>query len=139
MFWLVSCSFLFLFSTKFETVINPMTICPSQAGTKGSKLEKKEGSEKENRKSIPRANVRFSPKPSPWRSEPSQESKSPFTEVHKLTQIPRGKPLTQQKQKKVLKDLFFLELTCSSRNSFLVLFLRILVISLTTGSKFVTI
>lgn len=67
------------------------------------KSERKRVSEKENQKSTPRANVRFSPKPSPWNSEPSREKKSPFTEVQKLKQIPRGKPVVPQKQKKVLK------------------------------------
>lgn len=67
------------------------------------KSERKRVSEKENQKSTPRANVRFSPKPSPWNSEPSREKKSPFTEVQKLKQIPRGKPMVSQKQKKVLK------------------------------------
>ena len=60
-------------------------------------------SEKENQKTTPRANVRFSPKPSPWKSELSGEMNSSFTEVQKLKQIPRGKPIAQQKQKKVLK------------------------------------
>lgn len=67
------------------------------------KFERKRVSEKENQKSTPRTNVRFSPKPSPWNNEPPREEKSPFTEVQKLKQIPRGKPMVPQKQKKVLK------------------------------------
>lgn len=72
-----------------------------QVGKTSPKSGKKTGSEKENQKSTPRANVRFSPKPS-WNSEPFRE-KSPFSGVQKLKQIPRGKPMAPQKQKKVRK------------------------------------
>lgn len=67
------------------------------------KFERRRVGEKENQKSTPRANVRFSPKSSPWNNEPTIEKKSLFTEVQKLKQIPRGKPMVPQKQKKVLK------------------------------------
>ena len=65
-------------------------------------FERKRVSEKDNQKST-RANVRYSPKPSPWNNEHPREKKSSFTEVQKLKQIPRGKPMVPQKQKKVLK------------------------------------
>lgn len=79
-----------------------MIVCPLQVGAKEASLEKKEGNESENQKSTLRANIRFSPKPFPWGNDSSRELKSPFTEVQKLKQIPRGKPMAKQTQKKVL-------------------------------------
>ena len=70
------------------------------------KFDRKIVREKENQKSTPRANVRFSPKPSPWNNEPPREKKSPFTEVQKLKQIPRGKPMVPQQQKKVPSESY---------------------------------
>ncbi|PFX31525.1 Synaptonemal complex protein 1 [Stylophora pistillata] len=68
-------------------------------GRTSPKLGKTPGNEKENQRNKPRSNVRFSPKPSSWNSEPLS-TKSPFPETQ-LKQIPRGKPVVPQKQKKM--------------------------------------
>ncbi|XP_015760690.1 PREDICTED: uncharacterized protein LOC107339871 [Acropora digitifera] len=74
----------------------------TKTGQKVPNLDEKGDGDKQNKKGIPaRSNVRFSPKPSPWKSEPSRGTKSPLTEIQKLKQIPRGKPIAQHKQKKM--------------------------------------
>ncbi|XP_068711308.1 synaptonemal complex protein 1-like [Montipora foliosa] len=73
----------------------------TKVGNKEPHVDIKGCNEKGDGKSTPRVNVRFSPKPSHWRGEHSRESKSPFTEIQKLKQIPRGRPIAQQNQKKL--------------------------------------
>ncbi|CAH3104597.1 unnamed protein product [Pocillopora meandrina] len=58
------------------------------------------GQEKANQRNKLRSNVRFSPKPFSSNSEPLSTN-SPYLETHKLKQIPRGKPMAPQTQKKM--------------------------------------